>query len=318
MSQTQPIADHFLASEGAKVPAQQGPLVPSAEYGNIRMITPVARASYATLDTPRTVPGSNDPIRRYSVTLLLNPAACTDLYAAICAVANTRWPAEKKPNPQNPNELIDVTGSQLLFWPKEAGGLHYPLRDGNQMYMRDPSKYEAFRGLFTLNASLAEKTRKGVDQRPVFVNENAQPEDPKRFYSGCYVRAQITFGAFPQPGQQIPNRGISVTLNSVQFVSDGPRLTGFDGGAAASSAFAAAGAVGKSGYDPGPGFGPNHATPGSVPPGATAGNPAYGFAAPPSHPGQQAAPGGVPVGAPNPMAQPQAGFGAGGARPPGV
>ena len=306
MSQSQPIADQFLATEGAKVSTQVAPLAVSPEWGNVRMTTPVARASYANLAVPHSIPGSNDPVRRYSVTLLLNPAACTDIYRAICMVADARWPKEMRPDPKNPQAMIEVAGHDLLFWPKEAGGLHYPLRQGDQMYVRDPKKYDAFRGLFTLNCSLAERSQKGAEQKPVFVNEQAQPEDPKRFYSGCYVRAQITLGAFPRPGQQIPNRGISVTLNSVQFVSDGPRLAGFDGGAAAMAAFAAAGAVGNAGYNPGPGFGPNTATPATVPPGGVP----YGFAAPP--------PAGQPAAAQQPPPQQQPAFAGVGARPPGV
>lgn len=301
MSQTtMEMADQYLLTEGAKVPQQPAPLTVNPQYGNIRMVTPVARASYCTLDVPRHVPGSNDPIKRYSLTLILNPKACTDLYNAICMVADARWPKETRPNFQNPQQMVEVSGRDLLFWPKEMGGLHYPLRDGNQLYVRDPKKNEVFRGAFTLNVSLAEKTRKGAEQKPILIDEQGQAAAPNMFYSGCYVRAQVTFGAFPQPGQQIPNRGISVTLNAVQFISHGPKLSGFDGLGAAQAAFGAAGSVGKSGYDPGPGFGPNTAGPGSVPPGTP-----FGFAAPPT-PAQQpgfAAP------------PPQPGVGA---RPPGV
>jgi len=295
MSQTQStLQDPFLLSEGAKIPAQQGPLVVNPQFGNIRMVTPVARGSYCTVDTPRVIPGSNDKTPRYSVTLILNPAACTDLYTAICMVADARWPIEQRPDYRNPQQLVNVSGKDLLFWPKEFGGLHYPLRDGNALYVQDMKKNEVYRGAFTLNSSLSSVSAKGSPQKPVLIDENGQAADPRLFYSGCYVRAQITLGAFPRQGQQIPNRGISVTLNSLQFISHGPKLAGFDGLGAAQAAFGAAGPAAKSGYTPEPGFGPNTATPGSVPPGTP-----YGFAAPPQQPA-----GGQPAYAP--QAQPQA------------
>ena len=318
MSQTQaqPVTDQFLATQGAVVPGGNN-LTIDPQYGNIRMITPVARFSYVTLDNPREIPGSNDKTPRYSVTLLLNPAACGDIFNAICAVADHRWPAAQRPNPNNPQEMIMVSGRQLLFWDKKFGGLHYPLRDGNDQYIRDPAKYGAFRGLFTLNPSLSSKTAKGDAQKPVLVDEKGQSADPKMFYSGCYGRAQITIGAFPKPGQQIPNSGISLTLNSVQFIAHGEKLSGFDGLSAATNAFAAAGAVsGNSGYSPPVGFGPNTAGAGNVPPGVP-GAPA-GFAAPPVAGAQP----GVAVGQPAPVGftqlQQAAAPQTGGARPPGM
>ena len=271
-----------MLSEGAKVPAQQSPIVVNPQFGNIRMVTPVARGSYCTVGTPRVIPGSNDKTPRYSLTFILNPAACTDLYMAICLVADARWPAEQRPDFRNPQQIITVSGKDLLFWPKEFGGLHYPLRDGNALYVQDMKKNEVYRGAFTLNASIGSISSKGSPQRPVLIDENGQAADPALFYSGCYVRGQITLGAFPRQGQQVPNRGISVTLNSLQFISHGPKLVGFDGLGAAQAAFGAAGPTAKSGYapDPASGFGPNTATPGSVPPGTP-----YGFAAPPAAPG---------------------------------
>lgn len=310
MSQTQqqqqfPI-DPYLAQQTA--PPQEIKLDP--QFGSVRLITPVGRLAYVTLVKPRAVEQNGQKgVEQFSCTILLASSVCQDIYRAIAMVATNRWPSEQRPDPQNPSNMIAMTGEQMLFLPKEQGGLHYPLRDGNNTYMRDPKKYEAFRGLFSLNASIAAiNPGTGASQQPVCLDESGRNTDPTRFYSGCYGRLQVTFFAFPKPGRSIPNRGVGVSLNAVQFARHGEKLATFDAGKAAEAAFAAAGALPVE--QPQPGFGVNQATPSSVPPGIP------GFAAPP------APPAGPPAGGqPNwqgPQAQQPWQPATGGARPPGI
>ena len=313
MSQSTNEMDPKLAA--SVMPPQQFALDP--QYGSVRMITPVGRLAYVTLIKPKQVENNGqkgDP--QYTCTILLNPNVCQDLYRAIAMVANHRWPGEQRPDPANPSNMIMMTGEQLLFLPQKQGGLHYPLRDGNDAYMREPVKYGAFRGLFTLNASIVAVNRTtGASQQPVALNEAGERTDITRFYSGCYGRLQVTFFAFPKPGAQIPNRGVGVSLNAVQFADHGEKLATFDAEKAAVGAFAAVGALPTA--QPAPGFGPNTGGATSVPPGMAV----PGFAAPPAPPPQQVqqpqtqfAPS-APV---PPAAQPWAPAAPAGARPPGV
>ena len=316
MSQTiaQNAVDTYLAQQVA--PPQKIELDP--QYGSIRMVTPIGRFAYVTLMKPKAVkqPDGSMGAEQYSLTLLLRPESCGDLYNAVCAVANNRWPSEQKPDPQNPNVMKNFTGAELLFIDPRMGGLHYPLRSGDESYMRDPVKFGVWRGLFFINTSVAATNAKtGASTAPVCKDENGRDCRPDVFYSGCYGRLQVTLFAYPKPGTQgRGSRGVGVALNAVQFARHGERLAGFDASKAAADAFGAAGAIAPDPTAPQPqiGYGPNTGSAGSVPPGGVA--PGFaapvqsGFAAPP----QQMAPGGFV-----PPQQPQAPSFAG-ARPPGA
>lgn len=306
MSQTQsnPLADEYLLSSSCSSPAPLPPtgLVLDPQFGNVRMTTAIGRLSYVTLVKPRAVQAGQDP--KFSCTILMNPAACGDLWKAIVMVANNRWKGETRPNPQNPSEMVTMTGEHLLYLPKEQGGLHNPLRNGNMTYSQDPVKYKAYLGTYALNSGIDAVSRKsGASQQPLVLDEDSRQMDPGKVYSGCYGRLLITVFAFPQPGQQIPNRGIGILLNAVQFARHGEKLAGFDALKAAQSAF---GQLPRDQSAQPPGFGPSHGAPFTPPQG---GIPA-GFAAPPAQgqpttpappaPMQQytppaGAPGGAPV-----------------------
>lgn len=303
MSQTT-VNDPYLATEGAKIPVGNN-LTVDPQFGSIRLVTPIGRLSYVTLVTPKQVKqpggGLGQPI--FSATLLMNPVATTEIYKAIVAVATHRFPSETRPDPRNPSgPMVQMTAEQMLFLTHEQGGLHYPLRAGDSSYMRDPKRYDQWRGLFFVNASIAATSASGQSQKPVCKDEAGRDCDPSVIYSGCYGRMQLTFFAYPKPGaQSAGGRGVGVSLNAVQFARHGERMGGFDASKAAELAFAGAGAIAP---DPtAVNYGPNSATAGSVPP--QGGAPA-GFAAPPIAPNQN------PAGT-APAYTPQ-----GGARPPGV
>ncbi len=293
--------DPYLAAQD--MPANE--LTVDPKFHNIRIVTPVGRLPYIHVDAPFAIPNANAapgtaPRLSYSATLLMAPGTqekpiVLDIYRAIVAVADAHWPAMQRPDPQNPSNIVTVSGSQLFGVDAKAGGLHYPLRKGDDNYMKDPQKFGLWRGLYFINCGMAPKTKSGADQRPVCLDEKGMACDPKLFYPGCYGRMQITVAAFDTNG----NKGVTFYLNAVQFARHGEKMATFDVGAQAQNMFARAGALpAATGTAPaGVGFGPNTATPGSTPPGVP-----FGFAAPPA-----AAPA---------AAQPQPAFQ--GARPPGI
>lgn len=233
MSQTQ--RDEYLYSAACAPPEQAIVLDPN--FGNVRLVTPIGRMSYVTIDRPRAQPGQE---AKFSLSLLLAPDHCAQLWQAICLVADKRWPAEQKPNPSNPSEIVTMNGSQMLqYLTKERGGLANPLKQGNDMYTKDPSKYGAYRDLMVLNPSVKATDKNGKSQQPFVMDEDGADMPAEKLYSGCYGRCQITVFAYPQPGQAIPNRGVGVILNSVQFARHGEKMGGFDAKAAAQAAFGA-------------------------------------------------------------------------------
>lgn len=280
MSQTvQPIADAYLAAQVA--PPQQ--LIMDPERGSIRMLTPVGRLTYVTLARPKaqTINGqTGEP--KYQATILMNPNSVLDIYKAICMVANQRFPQESRPDPTNPQVMKTYTGQELLFLDKKYGGLQYPLRNGEEAYIRDPKKYAEWLGLFSINAAMNAQNANGPVV-PAFLDEQRNPCDAAKFYSGCYGRLQITVYAFPKPGNtQIPNRGVAIGLNAVQFARHGDKMAGFDPLKAAREA------MGDLPIEamPDPGFGSNTAGSANIPPGVH-GAPTYAAPPPQGQPPQQ-------------------------------
>lgn len=314
MSQT--LSDQYLATTGATMPPPPNPFQVDPQFGSIRMVTPIGRLAYVTLVKPKSVkqPDGSMGAPIFSATILLNPVACVDIYKAIVMVATNRFPPETRPNPQNPSQMVQMDAEKLLQVPPRLGGLHYPLRAGDESYMRDPKRYDQWRGLFFLNASMQATSAQGTPQQPVVKDESGYDCDPSKIYSGCYGRMQVTFFAFPKPGSQGRGaRGVGVSLNAVQFARHGEKMGSFDASKAAASAFEAAGAIPAEQGDAN--YGPHSASPASIPPGAAV----PGFAAPPAQqaqpqPQQQMPPQGGYVPPQNPMGVPPAG----GARPPGV
>lgn len=264
-----PVTDPYMAGPGSKMPPLPSPLAVDPQFGNIRLVTPFGRFAYLNIAKPKQVkqPDGSLGAPQFSGTLLLNPDACGDIYRAIVLVASHRFQPEQRPDPNNPNSIVTMTAEQLLFVEPRMGGLHYPLREGEMNYRRDPKRYEPWRPYLFLNASLYATSSKGNAQSVVCKDENGYMCDPTKMMSGDYGRMQLTFFAFPAPGSQGRGaRGVGVTLNGIQFAAKGERLGGFDADKSVGDAFAAAGPV-EPIVQPQVGYGPNSATPGSVPPG---------------------------------------------------
>ena len=89
--------------------------------------------------------------------------------------------------------------------------LKLPLRDGDIERPDDPAYADAY----FVNANSREKPGV-VDRRRIPIT------DPLMVYSGCYVRASITFYPFNTNG----NRGVACGLGNIQKVRDGEPLGG--------------------------------------------------------------------------------------------
>jgi len=284
------------------------------QYHNMTFVTPVGRLAYVHVAAPHAinVPGRPAGRLRYTATLLMAPGTqenqiLADIHRAICMVADAHWPAIQRADPQT-GQIVTVPGSQLLGTPENLGGLHYPLRSGDENYVKEPQKFGEWRGLWFINTGMDPKSRQGIDQRPWTIDELGNETAPDRFYPGCFARLNLTVYPFANE-----SKGVSFLLNGIQFAKHGERMvTGFDRVGAGKAAMAAAGALPVA--EPMPpqggfptGFGPNSMNPSVAAPGIAV----PGFAAPPA-PSQ----GAIPPQQPWTPAQPA--MPGGGARPPGV
>lgn len=311
MAQTSPKSNNFVVDP---------------KYHNMTFVTPVGRLAYVHVAAPHAinVPGRPAGRLRFTATLLMAPGTgenpiLADLHRAICMVADAHWPAVQRADPQS-GQIVTVPGSQLLSVPENLGGLNYPLRSGDENYVKEPQKFGEWRGLWFVNSGMDPKSKSGMDQRPWTLDERGELTDPAVFYPGCFARLNLTIYPFANE-----SKGVALLLNGIQFAKHGERMImGFDRVGAGRASMAAAGALPvaepmtpqQGGW--GTGFGPNSATPGNVPPGMAV----PGFAAPPP-PQQVAPPAAQPASAPIPPQQPWTPAQPtapqfGGARPPGV
>ena len=302
------VFDPYLSAQ--QMPPQQ--LTMDPQYFNVNMVTPIGRFLNCDVAKPRSIKQKdgkiNDP--KFAITLLMAAGTqekpiVADLYRAVAMIANGKVPSINRPDPTNPNQMVQMTGEQLLQIDPQLGGLHYPLRDGNKMWMKDPEKNAIYRGGWFINASMFPATKDGTPQEPLLFDERNNRCGPEVFYRGCYGRAMVRVAWFDTNG----NKGVTFYLQGVQFARHGERLSSFDASGAVQGAFAAAGALPVA-EPPAGAAGPNFGAPppGAAPAAGFGAAPAAGFAAPP----QQAAPAGyIP---PQQPAQPPVA----GARPPGV
>lgn len=287
------------------------------QYHNARLVTPIGRLLYCHVAKPHAIaqPGRPPGDPKFTATLGFNPALSVDMYNVVCAVANAHWPSVQRADPNNPGQIVAVRGADMLGVDEKMGGFHYPIRSGDEAFAAStkPLTLAHWRGLYFINTSMFPKTKAGVEQRPTCLDERGELTNPDRFYPGCYARLKVVVSWFSNAG----NNGVTFYLEAIQFANHGePIRMGFDQEASAKDAFAKAGALPPAQPLPGGTFGPNHATPGSVPPGATV----AGFAAPPppaaAYPPQGQQPQ-VPA-AHVPPQQPWTPAQGGIARPPGV
>ena len=155
-----------------------------------KVITGKVRASFVHIFEPQSVNGS-DP--RYSCSFII-PKSDTETIGKIREAVEqarqdgvTKWGGKIPPN------------------------LKLPLRDGDIDRPDDPN----YAGAWFINAN--------SNERPGVVDRRRVPiTDPLEVYSGCYVRASITFYPFNTNG----NRGIACGLQNIQKWCDGEPLNG--------------------------------------------------------------------------------------------
>ena len=164
----------------------------SANHKNpTKVVTGVVRLSYANVWEPASINGSNP---KYSVSLIIPKTDTKTIDAINAAVDAAIKDGAAKFGGKIPNKAA----------------LKLPLRDGD--LERDDEAYE---GAYFVNAN--------SNERPGVVDRRRVPiTDPLEVYSGCYVRASITFYPFNTNG----NRGVACGLQNIQKWCDGEPLNG--------------------------------------------------------------------------------------------
>ena len=156
-----------------------------------KVITGIVRLSYEHVWEPASINGGEP---KYSASLIIpksDKKTVADIEAAVEAAIT---------------EGIGKFGSKK---PNKAA-LKLPLRDGDT-----EREDEAYRDSFFLNAN--SKTA------PQIVDRAVRPIlDRNEVYSGCYIRASLSFYAFNSGG----SKGVACGLNNIQKVKDGEPLGG--------------------------------------------------------------------------------------------
>jgi hypothetical protein len=207
-----------------------------------QFLTPVFRASYPNLFTPRAAQAGAE--LKYSLTMIF-PKVMTDptekalmdaLKAAVAKAAVDKWGPDKA---KWPTKKLDLGNGEF----RVVSAINSPWHDGVE---KDQPGYGADVVYAAASAKAAYK--------PGLVNaQNQDIIQPNEFYAGCYARAIVT--VFAYSNQRL---GVSFGLRAVQKVRDGEPMGGsvnaadvFDAiqapagapaGAAGSAAGAAAGA----------------------------------------------------------------------------
>jgi hypothetical protein len=173
--------------------------------------TPKGRASYVTIFQPKRNTLNNQD--EYSLQLLFEKGAdLTKVFQIVENAAINKWGPKAN-------------------WPKgnDGKGLKFPFK--SQKYLIEAAKKkerphdhlhpEAI--FITPKRSALDKTGK-PNPHPVVLAKDAKTriEESSLFYSGCYCRAEVYAHAYDKGG----NVGVTLYLNGVQFMGDGPQLGG--------------------------------------------------------------------------------------------
>ena len=156
-----------------------------------KVVTGVVRASYLHIWEPSAVQEGQE--KKYSASLII--------------------PKSDKATVANINRAIAAAteSGKAKFGGKIPANLKTPLRDGDVERPDD----EAYANSWFINSNC--KTKPGV------VDSNAKPiMNQDEVYSGCYIRASITFYPFNTNG----NKGVACGLNHIMKVKDGEPLGG--------------------------------------------------------------------------------------------
>lgn len=156
-----------------------------------KVVTGTVRLSYEHVWEPASINGGEE---KYSASLIIPKSDKATVNAIQKAVDAAIEEGLAKFGGKKPNNAA----------------IKLPLRDGDA-----EREDEAYQGSFFLNANSR--------TAPQVVDRSVQPIlDRNEVYSGCYIRASITFYAFNSNG----NKGVACGLNNIQKIRDGESLGG--------------------------------------------------------------------------------------------
>ena len=158
---------------------------------NTKVVTGTVRLSYEHVWEPASIHGGEE---KYSASLIIPKSDKATVNAIQKAVDAAIEEGLAKFGGKKPNKAA----------------IKLPLRDGDA-----EREDEAYQNSFFVNANSR--------TAPQIVDRSVQPIlDRSEIYSGCYIRASISFYAFNSNG----NKGIACGLNNIQKIRDGEPLGG--------------------------------------------------------------------------------------------
>ena len=158
---------------------------------NTKVVTGTVRLSYEHVWEPASINGGEE---KYSASLIIPKSDKATVNAIQKAVDAAIEEGLAKFGGKKPNKAA----------------IKLPLRDGDV-----EREDEAYQNSFFVNANSR--------TAPQIVDRSVQPIlDRSEIYSGCYIRASISFYAFNSNG----NKGIACGLNNIQKIRDGEPLGG--------------------------------------------------------------------------------------------
>ena len=185
---------------------------------NTKLITPLAILSYPHLDKPQ--PSDDGKPPKYSAALIIMPEVLEDpaerakfdaIQQALIKAGTAKWGEKFEAMAKGDGFKKGLRRDAEAKWGSRfAGAIYFNARSVNQP------------GLVYPHADPATGKPARVPAEKI----------KEQFYPGSYVRASVSAFAFDNKG----GKGVSLGLNNMQWVKDGPRL---DNRAAAEDEFAA-------------------------------------------------------------------------------
>jgi Protein of unknown function (DUF2815) len=344
MSETLEIDPHdaFLARQ--VMPQQDIQIIQKRSFFYVEMMTPVGRLLICNVIEPSVFTGNNDrgaadekkPMPKYMVRMLFGAGTkerpiINDIHKAAAMLVDHKFPHGIEVPDVTTGQVSIVPAHDMFFVDEKRGGFHYPLRDGNDLFMQNAVDNKIYRNKWFINASMHAKTwapegQVGQDQRPILMDREGnilhdKEQMSKLFYAGAFARAAIWLKVFQfEMNGRVMRTGVNIELKALRYAAKGEHLGNIYSEAKAQALF---GTLEPDSGDPegieGAGFHTASTAPSSVS-GTVAAFPRPGAPAPQqpvSQPLQPNHPAGYTPAEYIPATRP-AGPGGGRARPPGV
>lgn len=184
--------------------------------------TPEFRSSYVTLfqakpNSLKLDKKTGQPVMQFSVQALFKKGEdLTGLKKAVKAAIIERWGADES---KWPSKVDPETGKKSL-------DIRMPFRDQSEREKDGELPTGCVAGAIFCTFSTNENPRQPkpavFDQR----NQKVSDEDQHKIYSGCWMKANVTAGAYPPKGVTGIKPGVTFYLNAVQKVRDDEPLSG--------------------------------------------------------------------------------------------